>query len=264
MNKIHPLACVSPKAILGDEIEIGPYVFVDDDVVIGDGCRLLPHATVFSYVTLGKECTVFPGAVVGAIPQDLKFEGEVTRVEIGDRVTIRECATINRGTRASGKAVTRVGSDSLIMSYVHIAHDCTVGEHCIMVSHSAIAGETDIEDWAIVGGGTLAHQFSRIGCHAMVAAGIKVLKDVPPYAMAGRDPITFEGINRVGLLRRGFSEEKVNEIKAIYDTLYFQGMNVSDALAHIEQNFARTPERDHILSFIRASRRGILPKPKTR
>ena len=264
MNKIHPLACVSPNAVLGDNIEIGPYVFVDDDVVIGDGCRLLPHATIFSYVSMGKDCTVFPGAVVGAIPQDLKFEGEVTRVEIGDRVTIRECATINRGTRASGKAVTRVGSDTLIMSYVHIAHDCTVGNHCIMVSHSAIAGETDIEDWAILGGGALAHQFSRIGCHAMVAAGIKILKDVPPYVMAGRDPISFEGINRVGLLRRGFSEDKVNEIKAIYDTVYFQGMNVSDALAHIEQNFARTPERDHIIDFIRGSRRGILPKPKSR
>ena len=264
MNKIHPLACVSPNAVLGDNIEIGPYVFVDDDVVIGDGCRLLPHATLFSYVSMGKDCTVFPGAVVGAIPQDLKFEGEVSRVEIGDRVTIRECATINRGTRASGKAVTRVGSDSLIMSYVHIAHDCTVGEHCIMVSHSAIAGETDIEDWAILGGGAMAHQFSHIGCHAMVAAGIKILKDVPPYVMAGRDPIAFEGINRVGLLRRGFSEEKVNEIKAIYDTIYFQGMNVSDALAHIEQIFPRTPERDHIIAFIRGSRRGILPKPKTR
>ena len=264
MNNIHPLSCVSPKARLGDNIEIGPYVFVDDEVEIGDGCRLLPHAVIFSYVKMGCDCTVFPGAVVGAVPQDLKFAGEVSWVEIGDRVTIRECATINRGTQASGKALTRVGSDTLIMSYAHIAHDCQVGSHCIMVSHSAIAGETEIDDWAIVGGGTLAHQFSKVGVHAMVAAGVKITKDVPPFVLAGREPIAFEGINRVGLLRRGFSEEKVNEIKAIYETLYFQGMNVSDALACIEQNFAATPERDTILSFIRSSRRGILPKPKAR
>ena len=181
-------------------------------------------------------------------------------MEIGDRVTIRECATINRGTRASGKAVTRVGSDTLIMSYVHIAHDCTVGSHCILVSHSAFAGETDIEDWAIVGGATVAHQFSRIGTHAMIGAGFKIAKDIPPYVLAGREPVCFEGVNRVGLSRRGFTEEQINEIKDIYETLYFKGMNVSDALAYIEQNFAQTPERDTIIRFIRASRRGIIPK----
>ena len=204
MNKIHPLASVSPNAKLGDNIEIGPYAFIDDNVEIGDGCKILPHATIFSYVRLGKECEVFPGAVVGAIPQDLKFDGEVTYVEIGDRVTIRECATINRGTKASGKGVTRIGSDTLIMSYVHIAHDCKVGNHCILVSYVGLAGETDVDDWAIIGGGTKAHQFSKIGCHAMVGGASKVNKDIPPYSLCGREPIGYAGVNLVGLRRRGF------------------------------------------------------------
>ena len=168
MNTISPLASVSPKAKLGDNIEIGPFAFIDDDVEIGDGCKIHPHAMIYSYVKMGKNCQVFPGAVVGAIPQDLKYEGEVTYVEIGDNVTIRECVTINRGTKASGKCVTKIGSNTLLMSYVHVAHDCVVGNHCILVSFVGIAGETVVDDWAIVGGGAKAHQFSKIGCHAMV------------------------------------------------------------------------------------------------
>jgi len=260
MNKIHPLATVHPDAKLGDNVEVGPYAFIDENVVIGDGCKILPHATIFPFVRMGSDCTVFPGAVVGAIPQDLKFEGEESYVEIGDRVNIRECATINRGTKASGKAVTRVGSDTLVMSYAHIAHDCRIGNHCIIVSFVALAGETEVDDWGIIGGATIAHQFSHIGTHAMVGGGFKIVKDVPPYVLAGRDPICFEGVNRVGLSRRGFSEEKINEIKDIYDTLYFKGMNISDAVAYIEQNFPRTEERDTIISFIRNSKRGIIPK----
>ena len=166
MNNISPLASVSPKAILGDNIEIGPFAFVDDDVEIGDGCKIFPHATVFRYVKMGKNCQIYPGAVVGAVPQDLKFEGEVTSVELGDNVTVRECATINRGTKASGKYVTKVGNDTLIMSYSHIAHDCVIGDHCILVSYVGLAGETVVDDWAIIGGGAKAHQFSKIGCHA--------------------------------------------------------------------------------------------------
>ena len=262
MNKIHPLAVVSPSAKLGEDVEVGPFAFIDGNVEIGDGCKILPHATIFSYVKMGRDCTVFPGAVVGAVPQDLKFDGEVTYVEIGDRVTIRECATINRGTKASGKLMTRVGSDTLVMSYAHIAHDCCIGNHCILVSHVALAGETDVEDWAIVGGGTLAHQFSRLGQHSMVGAGFKIVKDIPPYVLAGREPVCFEGANRVGLSRRGFSEEKINEIKDIYATLYFKGMNISDALEYIEQNFPRTQERDNIITFIRNSKRGIINKPR--
>jgi len=262
MNNIHPLACVSPKAKLGDNVEVGPFAFIDENVEIGDGCKILPNAVIFSYVRMGKDCTVFPGAVVGAIPQDLKFDGEESWVEIGDRVNIRECVTINRGTSASGKALTKIGSDVLVMSYVHVAHDCNIGNHTILVSKVALAGETDVDDWAIVGGASVAHQFTKVGCHAMIGGFSKLTKDVPPYALAGRTECCFEGVNRIGLARRGFTEAEINEIKDIYETLYNKGMNVSDALAYIEANFPQTERRDNIISFIRASKRGIVRPPK--
>ena len=258
MTNIHPLATVHPGAKIGDNVEIGPYAFIDDNVVIGDGCKIYPHATIFSYVKMGKDCCVFPGAVVGAVPQDLKFDGEVTYVEIGDRVNIRECATINRGTKASGKGVTRIGNDALIMSYVHVAHDCTVGNHCILVSYVGIAGETDVDDWAILGGSTVVHQFSHIGKHAMVGGGSKVNKDIPPYSLCGRDPISFAGINIVGLRRRGFDSDTVRFIRDIYDTIYHQGNNVTDALAKVEAGFPDTPEKFEIVNFIKNSKRGIV------
>ena len=258
MNKIHPLATVHPNAKLGDNIEIGPYAFVDEFVEIGDGCKILPHATVFKYVRMGNNCSVFPAAVIGAIPQDLKYEGEVTYVEIGDNVNIRECATINRGTKASGKGVTRIGSNTLLMSYTHVAHDCTVGEHCILVSYVGIAGETDVDDWAILGGGTMAHQFSKIGKHAMVGGGSKINKDIPPFVLCGRDPISYVGINIVGLRRRGFTSDQIRNIKDMYDIIYSSGNNVSDACAKVEAGFPQSEERDTILEFIRNSKRGIV------
>jgi UDP-N-acetylglucosamine acyltransferase len=258
MNKIHPLATVSPKAVLGDNIEIGPYAFIDENVEIGDGCKILPHAVIFSYVRIGKNCEIFPGAVVGAIPQDLKFSGEESYVVIGDNVTIRECATINRGTAASGKAKTLIGDDSLIMSYVHVAHDCRVGNHCILVSFVGIAGETDVDDWAILGGGAKAHQFSKIGKHAMVGGASKINKDIPPYVLCGRDPICYAGVNIVGLRRRGFPSEVIRNIKDIYDTIYFQGYNITDGCAKVEAGFPESEEKNEILSFIKNSRRGII------
>ena len=258
MNNIHPLATVHPDAKLGDNVEVGPYAYIAANVEIGDGCKILPHATIFDYVKMGKNCTVFPGAVIGAIPQDLKFDGEVTYVEIGDNVNIRECATINRGTKASGKGVTKIGSNTLLMSYTHVAHDCTVGEHCILVSYVGIAGETDVDDWAILGGGTMAHQFSKIGKHAMVGGGSKINKDIPPFILCGRDPITFAGINIVGLRRRGFTSDQIRNIKDIYDIIYSSGMNVSDACARVEIGFPQSEERDTILNFIRNSKRGIV------
>lgn len=258
MIKIHPLATVRPGAKLADNVEVGPYAFIDDNVEIGEGCKIYPHATIFPYVRMGKDCTVFPGAVVGAIPQDLKFDGEVTYVEIGDRVNIRECATINRGTKASGKGVTKIGNDTLIMSYVHVAHDCRVGNHCILVSYVGIAGETDVDDWAILGGSTVVHQFSHIGKHAMVGGGSKVNKDIPPYSLCGRDPICYAGVNIVGLRRRGFESDTIRMIKDIYDTIYFQGNNVSDGLTKVEAGFPDTPEKEEIISFIRGSKRGIV------
>ncbi|MDD6151215.1 MAG: acyl-ACP--UDP-N-acetylglucosamine O-acyltransferase [Bacteroidales bacterium] len=258
MNNISPLATVHPGAKLGDNIEIGPYAFIDDNVEIGDGCKIYPHATIFPYVKMGCDCNIFPGAVIGAIPQDLKFDGEITYVEIGDRVNIRECATINRGTKASGKGVTRIGSDTLIMSYVHVAHDCTVGKHCILVSYVGIAGETDVDDWAILGGSTVVHQFSHIGKHAMVGGGSKVNKDIPPFSLCGREPICYAGVNIVGLRRRGFDSDVIRNIKDMYDVLYNQGYNITDGCARIEAGFPDSPEKEEILSFIRKSKRGIV------
>ena len=215
MNKIHPTAIISPNAVLGDGVEVGPYVFIDENVTIGDGCKIHPHAVIFSYVKIGKDCEIFPGAVVGAIPQDLKYDGEVSYVEIGDNVTIRECATINRGTKVSGKGVTRIGDHTLIMSYVHVAHDCSIGNHCILTSYVGLAGETDVEDWAIIGGGTVAHQFSHVGMHAMVGGGFRISKDIPPYTLCGREPICYVGVNIVGLRRRGFDSDVIRNIKDI-------------------------------------------------
>ncbi len=256
--KIHPLACVHPGAKLGEGVEVGPYAYIDEFVEIGDGCQILPHATIFNYVKMGKNCRVFPGAVVGAIPQDLKFDGEVTYVELGDNVTVRECATINRGTKASGKGVTKVGSNTLLMSYTHVAHDCRVGEHCILVSYVGIAGETDVDDWAILGGSTVAHQFSKIGKHAMVGGGSKINKDIPPYVLCGREPLTYAGVNLVGLRRRGFTSEQIRNIKDMYDVIYNSGMNVSDALEKIKIGFPDCEEKTTIVDFILNSTRGII------
>ncbi|MCF0173760.1 MAG: acyl-ACP--UDP-N-acetylglucosamine O-acyltransferase [Bacteroidales bacterium] len=262
MAKIHPLACVHPNAKLAETVEVGPYAYIEEFVEIGENTRILPHATIFNYVKIGKDCNIFPGAVVGAIPQDLKFDGEITYVEIGDRVNIRECATINRGTKASGKGLTKIGNDVLLMSYSHVAHDCTVGNHCILVSYVGIAGETDVDDWAILGGGTVAHQFSKIGKHAMVGGGSKIGKDVPPYVLCGRDPLTYAGINLVGLRRRGFSNDQIRNIKDIYDVIYNSSLNFSDAVARIQEGFPDSPEKNEIVNFIVSSKRGIIRGPQ--
>ena len=177
---------VHPGAKIGANVKIEAFTTIAEHVEIGEGSWIGPNVTIFDYVKIGKNCKVFPGAVIGAIPQDLKFNDEVSYVEIGDNVTVRECATINRGTAASGKGKTTVGNNTLIMSYVHIAHDCSVGNNCILTSYVGIAGETDVDDWAIIGGGSLAHQFTKIGAHAMIAGGSEIGKDVPPYALAGR------------------------------------------------------------------------------
>ena len=207
---------------------------------------------------MGKNCQIYPGAVVGAVPQDLKFDGEVTSVELGDNVTVRECATINRGTKASGKYVTKIGNDTLIMSYSHVAHDCVIGDHCILVSYVGLAGETQIDDWAIIGGGAKAHQFTKVGCHAMVGGMSKINKDVPPYVLCGRESISYAGVNIVGLRRRGFSPDVIRNIKDIYETIYYAGYNISDGCAKVEAGFPQSEERDAILDFIKSSKRGLI------
>ena len=231
---------VHPNAKIGANVKIHPFCYIAENVEIGNNCK------------------VFPGAVVGAIPQDLKFENEVSYVEIGDNVTIRECATINRGTKASGKGKTVIGNNTLVMSYAHVAHDCVVGNNCILVSYVGIAGETNVDDWAIVGGASAAHQFSNIGAHAMVAGGSRIGKDVPPYAMAGKYPLSYCGINIVGLRRRGFTVEQIERIKNIYKVIYQSGLNVSDACKKVEAEFEESVEKRTILDFIARSKRGII------
>ena len=249
---------VHPGARIGRGVAISPFTTIAEHVEIGDDCWIGPNVTIFDYVRLGRGCRVFPGAVIGAIPQDLKFHGEETWVEVGDRTTIRECATINRGTEASGKLLTRVGSDCLIMSYVHIAHDCRIGDHCVFSSFSGFAGEVDVDDWAVVGGGTMVHQFSHIGEHAMLGGASGVTKDVPPYAITGRNPAVFEGVNLIGLRRRNFPIETINEISAIYKLIYNSGLNVSDACRQVSELFEVSDHRDKILRFIETSKRGIV------
>ena len=252
---------IHPDARIGKNVEIGPFCYISGEVEIGDGCRIGPHVTIFDYVKIGKNCSVFPGAVLGGIPQDLKYEGEVSRVEIGDNTTIRECATVNRGTAASGKYLTRVGSNCLLMSYVHVAHDCLVGDNCILAGYTGLAGEVVLDDFATLGGGVLVHQFCHIGSYTMLGGGNTVIKDVPPFVLASRNPVVYEGLNIVGLRRKGFSNETINEIKEIYRMIYQGGMTVSDACLNIRGVFAPTPHRDAILSFVENSGRGIIKCP---
>lgn len=249
---------VHPGAKIGRNVVISPFVTIAEHVEIGDDCWIGPNVTIFDYIRIGRGCKIFSGAVLGAIPQDLKFQGEETWAEIGDNTVVREFATVHRGTAASGKYLTHVGHDCLLMAYTHVAHDCRVGNHCIISSMSAMAGEVDIDDWAIVGGGTVIHQYCHIGEHAMVGGGSAVLKDVPPFALTGHNPAIYGGINLVGLRRRGFSNEAISEISEIYKLIYNSGLNVSDACARIRETIAPGENRDKILSFIEKSGRGII------
>jgi UDP-N-acetylglucosamine acyltransferase len=253
---IHPLAYVHPDAQIGKDVIIDPFASISKDVVIGEGSRIFSNAVIMDGARIGNHCLIFPGAVVAGIPQDLKFDGEYTTVEIGNHTTIRECVTINRGTIAKSK--TMIGNHCLIMAYSHIAHDCRIGDHCIIVSHSGLAGEVEVDDWAILAGGTLVHQFVRIGAHVMIAGASKVRKDVPPYVKAGRDPLAFVGVNSIGLRRRGFANEKIHELQDIYRALYQNGMNNSEALRYIEEHFPPSTERDEVISFVQGSKRGIM------
>ena len=253
---IHQLACVHPDAKIGENVIIEPFVNIAKDVVIGDGTWIMSNAVVMEGARIGKNCKIFPCAVIGGIPQDLKFDGEYTTVEIGDNTTIRECVTINRGTKTKMKTV--IGSNCLIMACAHIAHDVRLGDNCVIVSHSGIAGEVDIDDWAIIAGGTMVHQFVRIGSHVMIGGASKVRKDVPPYVKAARDPLAYVGVNSIGLRRRGFTNEKIWELQDIYRALYQKGFNNSEAIKYIEENFPQSDERDNVINFVRDSKRGIM------
>jgi UDP-N-acetylglucosamine acyltransferase len=253
---ISKLAFVHPDARLGKDVVVEPFAYIAGNVVIDDGTWIGPNSTVMDGARIGKKCRVFPSAVVSGIPQDLKFRGEESTAEIGDNTTIREGATVNRGTAAVGKTV--IGSGCLLMAYAHVGHDCIIGDNCIIGNNSGLAGEVDIDDWAILSGGTLVHQFTHIGAHVIIGGGSKVRIDVPPFIKADREPLSFMGLNTVGLTRRGFEKERIDEIHEIYRAIYQKGMNISQALDYVEKEFKPSPDRDYILEFIRKSERGII------
>ncbi len=251
-----PLSHVHPNSKIASNVVIEPFVTISKNVEIGEGSWIGPNVTIMENTKIGKNCKIFPGSVIGAIPQDLKFRGEETFVEIGDNNTIRECVTINRGTAAKGKTI--IGSNCLLMAYVHVAHDCVVGDNVILVNGATLAGEVMVDDYAIISASSLIHQFVHIGAHSMLQGGSLVGMDVPPYAKAGRNPLTYAGTNSIGLRRRGFSNEKINEIQEIYRKLYHNGMNRSQAIEYIEAEMPATKERDEIILFVKNSKRGII------
>jgi len=253
---VSKLAFIHPDAKIGNNVIIEPFAYIAGNVVIGDGTWVGPNSTIMDGARIGMNCKIFPCAVISGIPQDLKFRGEETTAEIGDNTTIREGATVNRGTAATGKTV--VGNNCLLMAYSHIGHDCVIGNSCIIGNSSGLAGEVNIDDWAILSGGTLVHQFSNIGAHVMIGGGSRVRTDVPPFIKADRDPLSYMGLNSVGLTRRGFEKERIEEIHNIYRVIYQSGLNISQALDQIEKQFTQAPDRDYILEFIRKSERGII------
>lgn len=250
------IANIHPEAKIADNVTVEPFATIGKDVVIGEGTWIGPNAVIMDGARIGKNCKIHPGAVVSGIPQDLKFKGEVTTAEIGDNTTIREYVTVNRGTFAAGKTV--IGKNCLIMAYAHVAHDCVIGNNVILVNSVGLAGEVVIDDFAILGGMTAVHQFVRIGSHVMIGGGSLVRKDVPPYLRASREPLSYVGINSVGLRRRSFPSDRIAEIQEIYRYIYQRGFNHSKALSLIEAELPASQERDAIISFIRGSKRGIM------
>ncbi len=254
---IHPTAIISPDNVkLGKDVIIGPYAIIDENVSIGDGSIIKAHALVGARTTLGKNCRLFNGAVVGEIPQDLKYADEATETILGDNVTVREYCTIHRGTTDRWKTV--IGSNVLIMAYCHIGHDCSIGDNVIIANSCNMGGHVEVGDFAIIGGAVPIHQFVKIGRHAFIAGGFRITKDVPPFIRASNLPITYNGLNSVGLHRRGFSNGLINEIKRAYTKIYRSTMNVSQAVRDIQETMAITPEIQEILTFIEHSSRGII------
>lgn len=245
-----------PELIIHDHVHIEPNAILHGVISIGEGCWIGSSVTIHDGARLSKNCKIFPGAVISAIPQDLKFEGEKTTLEVGENTVIREFATLNRGTTYHGKTV--IGKNVLIMAYVHVAHDCIIGDHVIISNATNIGGHVEIGDYAVIGGTSGIHQFVKLGKHVMLQAGSKLGKDVPPYTTAGRYPVRYSGINKIGLRRRGFSNETIFAIQDIYRQIYLTNKNISQALAYIEAEMPASEERAEILSFVRDSERGII------
>ncbi|MEG0602132.1 MAG: acyl-ACP--UDP-N-acetylglucosamine O-acyltransferase [Mucinivorans sp.] len=259
---ISNLAYIDSKAQLGQNVTVEPFAYISGDVQIGDGSWIGPHAVILDGARIGRNCKIHSSAVVAGVPQDLKFRGEYTTAVVGDNTTIRECCTINRGTAAKG--TTTVGSDTLLMAYVHVGHDCVVGDHVVLVNRVSLAGEVEVGDWAIIGGHAGVHQFVRVGAHSMTAGISKVSRDVAPFITVSHDPLSFLGINSIGLRRRGFTTEQVAYIHDIYRIIFQSGLSVSSAVARVEQDIAPSDIRAEILSFIASSKRGLTKPYNTR
>lgn len=253
---IQPLSYIHPEAKIAPNVVIEPFSTIYKDVVIGEGTWIGSNVTIMDGARIGKNCKIFPGAVISGEPQDLKFEGEITTAEIGDNTTIRECVTINRGTKDRFRTV--IGKNCLIQAYSHIAHDCIVGDNCIFSNSSTLAGHITVGDYVVLAGLVAVHQFCHIGSHAFVTGGTLVRKDVPPFIKAAREPISYAGVNSVGLRRRGYTTEQITEVQNIYRVLFVQNRNLSKALDLVEAEFEPTELRDEILTFVRNSNRGVV------
>ena len=256
MGEIHSLSTISAKASLGNNVSVGPFSCIYENVEIGDDCQIMNNVTIMPGARIGKGVKIFPGAVVGAIPQDLKFRGEDTVAIVGDNTVIRECVTINRGTASKGK--TQVGSGCLLMAYTHVAHDCKIGDKVVVSNAVQFGGEVIVDDHAVIGGGSLIHQFCHLGKYIMLQGGALVNKDIPPYVKAAREPISFVGLNAIGLHRNGFSRDEVQVISEIYRILYMSDLNVTNAIKLILTSLPESTYRDEIVSFVENSERGII------
>ena len=247
---------INHNSKIGQSTKIEAFSYIDEDVIIGDNCWIGNNVTIYSGARIGNNVRIFPGAVISSIPQDLKFGGEKTSVKIGDNCTIREFVTISKGTK--DKMTTIVGKNCLIMAYSHLAHDCIVKDNCIIVNGVQVGGHVEIGEYAIIGGGSLVHQFSKIGDHSMIAGGSLVRKDVPPYCKAGKEPLSYGGVNSIGLKRRNFSNEQINHIQNIYRILYLEGRNNTQAVEKIKNDLEDTNEKKIVLDFLESSDRGII------
>ncbi len=253
---ISPQAFVHPEAEVANNVIIEPFAYVDKDVKIDEGTWIAPNACIWEGARIGKNCKIFSGAQISAIPQDMKFNGEKTLTIIGDNTSIREFVTISRGTQDKNETV--IGSDCLLMNYVHIAHDCALGNHCILSNAVQVAGHVEIGDHVVIGGTSAVRQFVRIGSHAMIAGGSLVRKDVPPYVSAAREPLGYSGINAIGMKRRGFTTERLNEIQEMYRVIYLNDYNTSKALKTLEEDYKSSTDRNLIIEFIKNSELGIM------
>lgn len=256
---VRKFVSIHPDAEIGKNVEIGPFTTIHGDVKIGDGTIIHSNVTIMDGARIGKNCIIFPGAVISAIPQDLKFAGEVTTAEIGDNTTIRECVTINRGT--VDRMTTRVGNNCLLMAYTHLGHDVIVGNNCILANAASIAGHVTIHDYAILEGVVAVQQFLSIGKHAFIAGGSLVRKDVPPYVKAAREPLSFAGVNTIGLRRRGIEQEKITLIEDAYRHIYVLNKNIANGVKKVEEEIPECPEREEIIQFIKSSEKGIIRGP---